>query len=546
MTDSQKKDKGAPAPRVRKRRRNRSRGARFVSNDLIMQPLSGVRSARLRWLRPDIIPRNKVSLLVGDPGLGKSFVSLDMALRIAGGLPWPEGGRAPKGPVVILAGEDAADDTIKPRLQAMGATRDQLDRIIVLEGRVVGNEGTRSRLFDLSRDLHNLQQAIKRLRPVLLIIDPLQSYLGQVDSFKDAEVRTVLTPLAKVAARQKITIVCLMHLSKSGSKALYRVGGSIAFTGVARTVHMVLSDPEGPTRRFLVELKRNLGPKRAPLAFTIQPKGRSAIVVWEKTAPSEADVRRALSGKDSARDNAVEWLDDLLTAAGGTMMVKRLQDEAAKAGMNWRVVEEAKQVLKVEAERVGGIGKQGYWVWKRGVGSSTLPPMSRHTGLKKIAALTALGTTNTPSKAAKTAKSLKTAKSVKTAKTLTTTTTTTMTPSRLTSIEAPRPIARRGRLTASGPNGDPATPPGNNVSRTDFLKTVRRAFDDHTRILGDPTDAKGTLGLTMMTMYLSRLYPRLTEGRVRQALSECRIAPYHVAGQQHYRRADIEAALRIH
>lgn len=47
-------------------------------------------AGEVEWLWTDRIPLGKVSLLIGNPGLGKSLLTIDMAARVTQGLQFPE------------------------------------------------------------------------------------------------------------------------------------------------------------------------------------------------------------------------------------------------------------------------------------------------------------------------------------------------------------------------------------------------------------------------------------------------------------------------
>lgn len=105
---------------------------------------------------------------------------------------------------------------------------------------------------------------------LLVIIDPITSYLGRVDSHKNAELRSVLEPLGKMAARQRVTVIANTHLSKaSGGSANSRVIGSVAFVNHARAAFIVTADPEDGSRRLFLPSKTNLGRPRDGLAYRI-------------------------------------------------------------------------------------------------------------------------------------------------------------------------------------------------------------------------------------------------------------------------------------
>ncbi len=149
--------------------------------------------------------------MAGDAGLGKSQVALDIAARISIGAAWPDGGRAPRGNVVILSAEDGHADTIRPRLDAAGA---DVTRIHALSA-VTDENGTR-RTFDLGADLAALEKAICEIGDVtLVIVDPITSYMGCVDSHRMVDVRRVLEPLAAFAESNNVAVLAISHPPKS-------------------------------------------------------------------------------------------------------------------------------------------------------------------------------------------------------------------------------------------------------------------------------------------------------------------------------------------
>ena len=140
-------------------------------------------------------PPGKSTLLAGDPGLGKSMVLADLAARYTVGGAWPDGGRAPKGKVVFLCAEDDLADTVRPRIDAAGGDPAMVEIFQAVR------DAKGDRLFNLSKDLAVLDGVLDRVRPHLLALDPMNSYLGRVDSYRDADVRAVLSPLIALVAK---------------------------------------------------------------------------------------------------------------------------------------------------------------------------------------------------------------------------------------------------------------------------------------------------------------------------------------------------------
>lgn len=326
----------------------------------VVVSLADVEPRAVEWLWHGRIPLGKLTLVVGDPGLGKSFVTLDAAARVSMGTAWPDGAACTRGAVVLLTAEDGLADTVVPRLVALSAERARVQAITAVR------ESGRERSFSLARDLPRLEDVIARAaEPVrLVVVDPASAYLGMdMDSHVDAEVRGVLAPLAQLADRYQIAVLAVLHLNKGTAKAIYRVIGSVGFVAAARAALVVTPDPANPQgpRRLLAPLKMNLAPRPPTLAFAIDGQR----VSWEPEPVVGVTVEDALGGpgvepheERSARESAEDFLRDEL--ADGPRPVRELQAAARNAGIAWRTVERAKASLGVEARR-DGFG--GPWRW---------------------------------------------------------------------------------------------------------------------------------------------------------------------------------------
>lgn len=359
--------------------------------------LSDVRPEPVAWLWPGRIALGKLTLIAGDPGLGKSFLTLDMAARVSRGWAWPDapGVATTPGGVVLLNAEDGVADTIRPRLDAAGA---DVTRIVTLEAvRSVGANGRESaRAFDLSRDLSALEDAIQSVEGCrLVVIDPVAAYLGGVDSHKNAEVRGLLTPLGAIAERHGVAVVAVTHLNKSaGGPAIYRAMGSLAFAAAARAAWVVSKDRAGPHRRLLLPIKNNIAMDTGGLAYRIEPLGVDGcpVVEWEPD-PVNVSADDALAGDRgegggrSERDDAAEWLVNQL--AKGPQAAKDVERDASEAGYSFATVRRAKAAIGV-VSRKPAFG--GPWEWTLPAQDAQPPkmptedahaPTSEHLGEKQ-------------------------------------------------------------------------------------------------------------------------------------------------------------------
>jgi putative DNA primase/helicase len=323
----------------------------------IIKTLSTVRGEHVSWLRRGRIAKGKLTLNVGPPGVGKSYETLDSAARLSRGRDWPEGNPCPVGSTVLLTAEDNLADTIRPRLDLQNA---DLTKIHALEAiRVNGGE----RLFDLSRDLPALHQAIRRTQAQLVVIDPLTAYLGSIDSHKEAEVRGVLAPLAELASETGVAIVAVMHLNKSQSASLLnRTVGSIGFVAAARMVFAFGRAPEDDGLCLVIPVKNNVAALPPVLGFRIGPNG----LLWQAGSITGIDTDRVFgngntesSEERTTRQDAAAFLLDFL--ADGSMPADKVFREGKKQGFSPSQLRRARQAAKVLVQKAGF---SDGWVWR--------------------------------------------------------------------------------------------------------------------------------------------------------------------------------------
>jgi AAA domain len=274
---------------------------------------------KIEWLWPGRLARGKHTWIAGEPGTGKSQLTIAIIAAVTTGGGWPCGeGRAPIGNVIILSAEDGAADTIVPRLLAAGANLDRVHVVSAVQ-EVAGNR----RALNLQNDLALLEKKIAEVGEVaLVVIDPISSYLGRTDSHKNAEVRGVLEPLSEMAERMRVAVLSVTHFSKTGAnsttKALHRFIGSIAFTGAPRAAFAVIEDAEHEGRRLFLLAKTNLSGRPQGLAFRLeQCDVRDGIiasrVVWDGE-PVAITANEALAADAGSTDNMgakVEAIDFL-------------------------------------------------------------------------------------------------------------------------------------------------------------------------------------------------------------------------------------------
>ena len=354
-------------------------------NGPVLVNLATVEPEQVEWLWPDRVAVGKLTLLTGDPGLGKSFITLDMAARVSKGLPWPDhtDAAAVQGGVVLLSAEDDPADTIRPRLDALGADPAQLNLLSAVQsdggdtGDWPDDVAASEAHVDLTKHICELEQAIHQTPNCrLVIIDPIAAYLGHTDSHRDAALRGVLSPLARIAANNRVAVVAVAHLNKSaGGKAVYRSSGSIAFVAAARSAWAVTKDRDDPKRRLVLPLKNNLAPDVHGLAYSIEEDAitRQPSVLWEPD-PVMISAEEALGdpvGDREESDEVQDWLRSTLAGTDG-IPAKEMLEQAEANGFSHKAARKALKAAGGKAVRAG-FGKDGAWMWR--LSQSSLNPI---------------------------------------------------------------------------------------------------------------------------------------------------------------------------
>ena len=330
---------------------------RDPANPLGARSLDTVDGLAVDWLWRGRVPFGMLTMLDGDPGLGKSSVAFDLAARLTRGAAMPLSADPPPAPagVLLLCAEDSAAHTLRPRMEATGAV---LSRVFDITAAVT-----------LPGDLPAIEKLVIDHGVKLVVIDPVMSFLAAgVDANGDQSARMALTPLKGLAERTGAAVVLVRHLNKkNGESAAYRGGGSIAFNAAARSALIVGRDPGDQDVSILAPMKCNVGRRPDPVAYAVVEtpvtlaSGKVVMmptVEWGELRPdlSADDIctrpdPKSAAGNSRKRDEAKDWLASHL--ARGPASKSDLEATAEQAGLTWRTAERAATDLGVEKSRVG-------------------------------------------------------------------------------------------------------------------------------------------------------------------------------------------------
>lgn len=328
--------------------------------------MSDITAEPIKWLWQGRIALGKITVIAGNPGLGKSQIMAATAAIVTNGWEWPDGAPATmSGSVIFLSAEDDAADTIKPRLIAAGAIIS--DTYILDHVARINSHGTTAEChFDLGQDLSYLEQVIVKVGNVrVVVIDPVSAYQGKVDANSNTEIRNLLAPLSKLAAKYGIAVLLITHLNKSKDQdPMARVIGSTGLIAAARAGYAVIKDRNDPETRYFLPIKNNLGNDRNGLAFTVEGVELEGEISTSKInwLPELVDANALLFSDEKFNKSSAKEADDFLKTrlSKGPQAVKEVMEEAQAAGFSNGVIQRASKRLGVKKRKEG---IKGPWVW---------------------------------------------------------------------------------------------------------------------------------------------------------------------------------------
>ena len=316
-----------------------------TKNGLQMIKMSEIQSQEVSWLWYPFIPYGKLTIIQGDPGDGKTTLVLNIAAWLSKGEGLDSEMKLSE-PVNVIyqSAEDGLADTVKPRLELAGA---DCERILVID------EKEKS----LSMVDERLEKAIVQTKARMLILDPIQAYLGGgMDMNRANEARDMTKKLGALAEKYQCAIVLIGHMNKAaGNKAAYRGMGSIDFFAVARSVLLVGRVEGEPNIRGVVQIKNNLAAFGQPKAFALSEDGFQWLGDYEIMAD---EVLGGIAPKVNKMELAKRMLRELALASNAVLS-NEIFDMADEQGISKRTVENAKRELGIRARKINNS-----WYWE--------------------------------------------------------------------------------------------------------------------------------------------------------------------------------------
>lgn len=321
----------------------------FEEESMLMS-MAEVEKETVEWLWYPYIPYGKITIIQGNPGDGKTNLALKIAACVSSGTPLPGLPKLEQQKVIYLSAEDGVRDTLKPRLEELGAN-------------------TKNILFFKEEDKptslsqRTIEIALDMSGAKVFIIDPIQAFMGsRTDMNKANEVRETLRPVGELAEKYKCSIILIGHLNKAqGLNSIYRGIGSMDFTAISRSILLVGRHKDDSGLRVFVHNKSSLGPQGPSQAFRLDgANGFEWVDGYDDVTPDDIlyASRNQKARTETKLDMAITFLKSYFTDHT-EVEAKKIQEMAKNKNICKRTLDEAKKYIP----GLGSDKKGDVWFW---------------------------------------------------------------------------------------------------------------------------------------------------------------------------------------
>jgi putative DNA primase/helicase len=332
----------------------------------------------ISWLWPERYPLGKLALNAGKPDCGKSLVTLDLAARVTTGNDWPDGSKNTIGPrsVLMAVAEDDLEDTVVPRLKAAGADLTKIhfiDKVKTQDFAAERDEdtGPQTRALQLAADVNKLKKAIEANPDVVLVIvDTITSFFGDINTNADKDVRPVMDALTEAFRDCQATFLAIVHHNKKNdADAIQKILGASSLPGSVRVAYSFSRNPDDKSEFFMARAKGNLTKNHGGMKYVIDEKEvgpgiKAPYIKWmeeiEESANEIAERDRDVDGRRELKQIDKARLFLPVAMEKGPRLARELYKEAEAEGISQKTLKTVRYEMNLQT-----IQKSDGWYWFR-------------------------------------------------------------------------------------------------------------------------------------------------------------------------------------
>ncbi|GLV27613.1 hypothetical protein TomTYG75_01400 [Sphingobium sp. TomTYG75] len=311
--------------------------------------LINVQNKKAEFLLFPYLPQGALTIMDGDPGMGKSLVTAQLGAMVTKGSEFANGQRSGKGRVLYLSPEDEPDRILRPRLEAHGA---DVSKIRFMNAPFL--------MDDFGIEV--FRRELIAHPAALAIIDPLSAFIpSSVDIYRANESRGFMRPLAMLARDLNMSILVVRHMRKASAESAIQAGqGSMDFIASVRSGLVVMGHPADPETRVFAQSKANYSRKGPSITFEVVGFDQDSVpkIQWNGEIPQTADQLVQSSKKPTALEGCAAMIKDMVTGEG--IKARDALDRLTAAGYSARTIDDAKVIANVKSGRgPGAMWRQG-------------------------------------------------------------------------------------------------------------------------------------------------------------------------------------------
>jgi len=337
---------------------------------MLLETLCNIPAKPQEWVWQGVIPEGQLTLVMGEPGVGKSMFAMDAIARSTRGqrgLSDAEQGEP--GEVILFSGEDDFASVVRPRLDSAGADHRFVNVVETDTNPMFETPESERSLHHEDWEIGSLESYLTWFRDSgapcrLVVIDPVNCFLDATGSRSHA--RAMMAKLADLAVRSGTAVLLVANPSTFEKGKRGRLSATTpVLAEAARSVWTIVCDPDEPRRRMLLPVKTNLCETPPGLAFTIQDRR----ICWEEESVAQtagqflaeaAQYQRLqhVAG-ESELSRATEWLKRRL--CDGKVYSNDLKADAAENDFSEKTLRRALILLGCRKGKEKKADGQWYW-----------------------------------------------------------------------------------------------------------------------------------------------------------------------------------------